>query len=183
MWSEEGRRVEGRRRQLTLRAIAPRQIIIISVTPCPGSSSAALSMLSLSSRAFALRSPSSLFAAPQTPSHVIARTIRQFLAPTEPTRRDSDVDQAQAASSNSMDQITDILDDADLSKAPRSTNFSGKPLDASANQLSLSVPATPVGAKFERVRRGRLPIDQRVRCRAVLKFFFSFQHLFLIISI
>jgi len=94
-------------------------------------------MLSLSSRAFALRPPSSLFA----PSHVIARTIRQFSPPTDPTRRDSDVvDQPQAASSNSMDKITDILDVADLS--PRSTNFS-------------------VGAKFERVRKGRLPTDLR----------------------
>ena len=126
-------------------------------------------MLSLSSRAFALRS---LFA----PSHVIARTIRQFSPPTDPTRRDSDVvDQAQAASSDGMDKITDILDVApDLSKSPRSTNFSGKPLAASVNQLSLSVSATPVGAKFERVRKGRLPTDLRVRCQAVLKFFFPF---------
>ena len=141
-------------------------------------------MLSLPSRAFALRSPSSLLAALQTPSHVIARTIRHFSTPTKPTRRDGDVvDQAQAASSNSMDQITDILDDADLSKSPRSANFTGKPLAASANQLSLSMPGTLAGAKFERARRGRLPRDQRVRCRAALKFFFSFHHLFLIISI
>ena len=40
-----------------------------------------------------------------------------------------------------MEQITDILEDAD--KSPRSTNFSGKPLVPSANQLSLSVPAPP----------------------------------------
>jgi len=41
-----------------------------------------------------------------------------------------------------MDQITDILDDADLSTSPRSSNFS-------------------VGTKYERVRKGRLPKDQR----------------------
>jgi hypothetical protein len=75
-------------------------------------------MLSLPSRALALRS---LFSV--TPSHVIAR---HFAWKTEPTRGDTaTVDGTQA---NSMDQITDILDDADLSKSPRSNNFSGKPL-------------------------------------------------------
>jgi len=44
-----------------------------------------------------------------------------------------------------------------------------------ASQLSpLSAPGTLVGAQYERVRKGRLPKDQRVRSRAVLKFFFSF---------
>ena len=43
----------------------------------------------------------------------------------------------------------------------------------SASELSpLSVPGTLVGAQYERVRKGRLPKDQRVRSRAVLKFFF-----------
>ena len=43
---------------------------------------------------------------------------------------------------------------------------------ASASQLSsLNVPGTLVGAKYERARKGRLPKDQCVRSRAVLKFF------------
>ena len=127
-------------------------------------------MLSLSSQALALRSLCSIPTALHTPSHVIARTIRHYVGATE---RDSDiVDKAQAASNNSMDQITDILDDVDLSKSPRSDNFSGEPLTASANQLSLSALSWHLaGAKFERARRGRLPRDQRVRSRAVLKFF------------
>jgi hypothetical protein len=81
-------------------------------------------MLSLPSRALALRS---LFSIP-TPSNVLAR---HFTGATVPTRRDTDtVDRAQAMTDNSMDQITDILDDADLSlsTSPRSNNFSGKPL-------------------------------------------------------
>ena len=94
-------------------------------------------MLSLPSRALALRPPPSLFSIPtalQIPSHVIARSIRHFAGATDP---DIDqVDDAQAASNDSMDQITDILDDADLSKSPRSYSFSSKPLVATASQLS-----------------------------------------------
>lgn len=96
-----------------------------------------LTMLSLPSRALALRPPPSLFSVPtalQTPSHVIARSIRHFAGATDP-----DIDQAddaQAASNDSMDQITDILDDADLSKSPRSYSFSSKPLVATSSQLS-----------------------------------------------
>jgi len=93
-------------------------------------------MLSLPSRAIR-----SLFSIP-TPSNVLAR---HFTAAAMPTRRDTDtVDRAQATNDDSMDQITDILDDADLSlsTSPRSKNFS-------------------VGAKYERARKGRLPKDQR----------------------
>ena len=66
--------------------------------------------LSLPSRALALRS---LLSIPTSPSNVLAR---HFTGATVPTRRDTDpVDSAQATNDNSMDQITDILDDADLS--------------------------------------------------------------------
>ncbi len=72
-------------------------------------------MLSLPSRSlFSLHSP----------SHVICRRL---YAATMPTRRDTDIIDRVAASNNSMDQITDILDDADLSTSPRSKIFSGKP--------------------------------------------------------
>jgi ribosomal protein S18 len=129
--------------------------------------------LSLPSRALARRSLLST-------QNVLAR---HFTGPTLPTRRDSDtVDSTQATSDDTMGQITDILDVADLSTSPRSNNFSGKPLVASASQLSsLNVPGTLVGAKYERVRKGRLPKDQRVCSRAVLKFFSSFfEHPFFI---
>jgi hypothetical protein len=128
--------------------------------------------LSLPSRALARRS---LFSAPTPPSNVIAR---HFARATVPTRSDTDtVDRAQATSNDSMDQITDILDDADLSTSPRSSNFSGKSIVSSPSQLSpLNVPGTLVGTKYERVRKGRLPKDQRVRSRTVLKFFFSNTH-------
>lgn len=94
-------------------------------------------MLSLPSRALALRSLFSI----QSPSNVIAR---HFAGATVSTRRDTDtVDREQPTSNDSMDQITDILDDADLSASPRSDNFSGKPLVSSASQLPpLSVPGT-----------------------------------------
>jgi hypothetical protein len=86
--------------------------------------------LSLPSRALHLRS---LFSIP-TPSNVLAR---HFAGATVPTRRGTDtVDPAQPTSNDSMDQITDILDDADISTSPRSNNFSGKPFVASASQLS-----------------------------------------------
>jgi hypothetical protein len=97
-------------------------------------------MLSLPSRALVLRPPSTLFSIPtalQTPSHVIARTIRNFARDTEPTGPDADFeDSAEAANNSSMDQITDILDDVDSSESPRSYNFSGKPLVTTASQLS-----------------------------------------------
>lgn len=83
-------------------------------------------MLSLPSRALALTS--------------IYPFARHFAAATLPTRHDTPtVDRVQATSDSSkdqMDQITDILNDADLSASPRSNNFSGKPLVASASQLS-----------------------------------------------
>ena len=92
---------------------------------------------------------------------------RHFSGATPP------VDSAQATSDDSMGQITDILDVADLSTSPQSNKFIGKSLMASASQLSpLSVPGTLAGAKYERARKGR-PANQRVRSRAVLKFFFS----------
>jgi hypothetical protein len=85
--------------------------------------------LSLTSRALAFRSLISI----PTPSNVIPR---HFSGATLPTRRDTDtVDPAQATSDDSMDQITDILDDADLSTSPQSNKFSGKTLVASASQL------------------------------------------------
>jgi hypothetical protein len=119
MWSEEERRLEGRG-QVRLET-NPDYHHQFSVTACPGSSAAHQHMLSLSlpsSRTLALRS---LFS-----SNVLAR---HFAGATLPTRRDTDtVDRAQPTSNNSMDQITDILDDADLSASPRSNNFSGKPL-------------------------------------------------------
>jgi hypothetical protein len=86
--------------------------------------------LSLPSRVLALRS---LLSVPTPPSNVLAR---HFARATVPTRRDTDiVDRAQATANNSMDQITDILDDADLSTSPRSNNFTGKLLVLSASQL------------------------------------------------
>ena len=117
---------------MKLERIALGQIIIISVTACPGSSAPHLHMLSLSlpSRAIALRS---LLSIQTPPSNVLARHLT---AATSPTRRDTDtVDSAPASSDNNMDEITDILDDANLSTSPRSNNFSGKPL-VSASQLS-----------------------------------------------
>jgi hypothetical protein len=83
-----------------------------------------LSLLPLSSRSLTLRS---LF----SPSNVLAR---HFAGATVPTPRDTDtVDRPlQDTSNNSMDQITDILDDVDLSASPRSNNFNGKPLVASS---------------------------------------------------
>jgi len=76
-------------------------------------------MLSLPSRTL-----SSLFSI--STSNVFAR---HFARATLPTPRDTDtVDKAQTTSDNSMDQITEILDVADLSTSPRSNNFSGKPL-------------------------------------------------------
>jgi hypothetical protein len=48
---------------------------------------------------------------------------------------------------------------------------------ASASQLSpFNVPGTLVGAKYVRARKGRLPKDQRVRSRAVLKSLFIFSN-------
>jgi hypothetical protein len=65
----------------------------------------------------------SLFSIP-TPSNVLAR---HFAGATLPTRRDTNtVDRPQPMSNDNMDQITDILDDADMSTSPRSNNFSGK---------------------------------------------------------
>ena len=129
-------------------------------------------MFSLSlttSRALALRS---LFSTPTPPSNVVAR---HFARATLPTR--SDPDTVGVAQPTSMDQITDILDGADVSTSPRSNNFSGKPLVASPSQLSsLNVTGILVGAKYQRARKGRLPKDQRVRSRTVLKFFFSNTH-------
>ena len=124
---------------MKLERIALGQIIIISVTPCPGSSAAHLHMFSLSlpSRALPLRALFSI----QTPSNVLAR---HFAGATVPTRRDTDtLDRAQPTTNSSMDQITDILDDADLSTSPRSNNFTGKPLVVSTSRLSpLSAPGT-----------------------------------------
>ena len=78
--------------------------------------------LSLPSRPLPLRS---LF------SNVLAR---HFARATLPARRDTDtVDGAQPTSNSSMDQITDILDDANIPTSPRSNNFSGKPLVVSAS--------------------------------------------------
>lgn len=81
------------------------------------------------------RLPSRALALPSllSPSNVLQR---YFTAATRNT------DAAQATTDNSMDQITDILDDADLSASPRSNNFR-------------------VGPKYERTRKGRLPKDQR----------------------
>ena len=79
------------------------------------------------------------------PSRPLALTsiyplARHFAAATLPTRHDIPaVDPTQATSNSSkdqMDQITDILNDADLSASPRSNNFSGKPLVASVSQFS-----------------------------------------------
>jgi hypothetical protein len=79
--------------------------------------------LSLTSRSLPLRS---LF----SPFNVVAR---HFTGVTLPTRRDTN--SVEATNENGMDQITDILDDADLSTSPQSNKFSGKPLVASASQL------------------------------------------------
>lgn len=82
--------------------------------------------LSLTSRSLPLRS---LF----SPFNVLAK---HFTAATLPTRPNTDsVDRAKPTSDNSMDQITDILDVADLSKSPQSNKFTGKPLVSSASQL------------------------------------------------
>jgi hypothetical protein len=83
-------------------------------------------MLSLS--LIASRSPPlrSLF----SPFNVVARHIT---GATLPTRRD--INSVEATSDNSIDQITDILDVADLSTSPQSNKFSGKLLMASPSQL------------------------------------------------
>ena len=75
-------------------------------------------MLSLPSRTL-----SSLFSI--STSNVFTR---HFARATLPTRDTDTVDKAQTTGDNSMDQITEILDVADLSTSPRSNNFSGKPL-------------------------------------------------------
>jgi hypothetical protein len=75
-------------------------------------------------RLFMLSLPSRSLFSIRTPSHVICRRLA---AATIPTRRDTDTVDRVAASNNSLDQITDILDDADLSTSPRSKIFSGKP--------------------------------------------------------
>jgi len=90
-----------------------------------------------------LSSRSTLFSRPttvQTASLVIARRNREIAGATELTHDDTDTgDRPQTPSDVGMEQITNILDNA--SKSPQSDNFSA-------------------GAKYERVRKGRLPKGQ-----------------------
>jgi len=127
MRSEEERRLEGGTSECERSETRPARLSSSPSRPVQGPPPRPISMLSLPSR-LALRSLL------HPPSNVVAHT-RHFAGATVPARRDTDsVNHAQAESNNSMDQITDILDDADLSTSPRSNNFSGKLIVVSASQ-------------------------------------------------
>jgi len=87
-----------------------------------------------------LSSRSTLFSRPttvQTASLVIARRNREISRATELTHDDTDIgDRPQTPSDIGMDQITNILDNANLSKSPQSDNFSGKLPVPSSGQLT-----------------------------------------------
>ena len=81
-------------------------------------------MLSLSIRALAIRPV--LFSKPavlQTTSYVTTRRSREVAKSQEFTRDDTDV---ASNISNSMDQITNILDNVAMSGAPQSNSFKGE---------------------------------------------------------
>ena len=123
------------------------------VTPCPGSltlvperssflrGSHHLLVANMLTHLFrGLSSRSALFSGPttiQTASLVIARRSREIARATEPTHNDTHTgDPPQTTSNIGMEQITNILDNADLSKSPQSDNFSGKLLVPSSGQLT-----------------------------------------------
>lgn len=120
-----------------------------------------------------LSSRSTLFSGPttvQTASLVIARRNREIAKATELTHDDTNIgDQPQTESNIGMEQITDILDNSNLSKSPQSDNFSGElpvSLLGSNDPHSMCL-LSLVGTKYERVRKGRLPKGLHVRSQAI----------------
>ena len=84
-------------------------------------------MFSLSIRGLPVRL--ALFSKPavlQTASYAITRRSREVAKLDEFTRNDADTVEAANDSSNSMDQITDILDSVVMSGSPQSSNFTSE---------------------------------------------------------
>ena len=93
-------------------------------------------MFSLSIRGLPIRL--ALFSKPtvlQTASYAITRRSREVAKLNEFTRDDADTVEAAKDSSNSMDPITDILDNVPMSGSPQSNNFTSELLLISTPSL------------------------------------------------